>query len=535
MFHQTRPTKTHRLIVVFALFTTLFLVILARLYFLQIIHADSFAQLTKNAYSATITLASRRGAIRDRYGKPLALTRHTLSVFIYRENMKDLDRTEQALQEYFPLVWQRYKDMSRSFFWIERSITQERMEELKQRIPDISFIYEPTRWYKPPYLPHIVGFTNQNTKGITGVEAGAQTTLAGYPTTMHVQEDAGASHLSFLHSVTKPGTPGNDVILSCDQTLQFLLEKKLTQTIKQTGATRGCMLVLNPDTGEVLAMPHAPSFNPNDPIHASGKDRRNHVTSACHEFGSIMHIFSGLAALSEEMCSPDEVITCHGSEAVIDGLSIQNDTPLEQGSIRDIIKGTNNVGMAQLGKRLGKKLYEHLQRLGFGKITELELPGERAGFVNPPERWSNTSPLALAFGYEIMGTVLQLGKAMSVIANGGYAITPTLSVTQHSQKGFRLYDARHIRTITSILELEKQPLPGYILSGLAGNARMLIDGKYSDTNFVHMYAGIIKRGLWRRVIISCIEKPKHAPAEQLEKLFIAAADSLAVQKREQAL
>jgi len=524
MYHSIRPLKKNRIVFIFSLFSALFVLITLRLYVLQIIHADYFKKITENTYAATVTLPSRRGTIFDRTGKPLALTRHALSAFIYRDNIKHIEETENAIQEHFPLVWQRYKDMSKSFFWVEQMITQKRMEELKELVPDISFIYQPTRWYKAPYLPHITGFTNNKTKGIAGVEASADHALSGMPMTMHVQEDPLNSKLSFLHNMVKPGTPGRNITLSCDQTLQFLLTQELEALCRTSSALSGCCLVLNPHTGEVIVMTQTPTFNPNNPTASTGASRRNHIISTCYELGSLMHVFAGLAALSENTCTLEEEIECNGSQTVIDSLSIRNDIPLEKGTLKEIIQQKNNVGIAHIGKKLDKKLYENLKRMGFGQATGIELGSERSGFLNPPERWSATSPLSLSLGYEIMGTVLQIGRAASLIANGGYAISPTLAFTRTQKTGFRLFDKADTNRIKEIIALPQNKDRDFSCYYHEGKARMLIDGAYSDSEFVHTSIGIIEKGSWSRVLITCVERPDDRP--DLQSFFQNASQTV---------
>jgi len=238
-----------------------------------------------------------------------------------------------------------------------------------------------------------------------------------------------------------------------------------------------------------------------------------------------MKVFTALAALEEGVVTPDELIDCEGKRAFIDGFRVENWKSLgdELQSFSTILARSNNVGMAKIAKRLGPKLHTHLRRLGFGRATGIRFPGERSGFVNPPHNWSSSSIIVLSFGYELMATILQLGKAFCVLANGGYTVQPSLvsepagrlSGATSQLVHRRLYSQKTIDQVKDILELkgwvkDRYAIEGYRIIGKTGTARVVKKGKYSTKHHVYTYGGIVERGDYKRVVITFINEPAKA-------------------------
>jgi len=285
-----------------------------------------------------------------------------------------------------------------------------------------------------------------------------------------------------------------------------------------------------------------PTFDPNS-VRTVDIEATKHVAiTECFELGSVIKVFAALAALQEGVVTPDEQIDCEGKATYIDGFRVENWKSLgpETHSFSEVVAQSNNVGIAKVAKRLGPRLYYHLRRLGFGDKTGIRFPGERSGFVNPPHNWSRSSIIVLSFGYEIMATLLQLGKAFSIIANGGCDVQPTLVLKPERKKRImplkKLYDTQIIDQIKEILELQgwlkdRYSIKGYRIFGKTGTARSVKDGIYSNKDHVYTYAAIIEKGNYRRVIITFIKEPKetHLWATQITTpLFHKVAEKMVV-------
>ena len=244
----------------------------------------------------------------------------------------------------------------------------------------------------------------------------------------------------------------------------------------------------------------------------NGKVSKHLAITDCYELGSIVKTLSALAALDEGVVKYDEEIDCEGKVAYIDGFRVENWKSLKTSPFWEVVQRSSNVGIAKVTKRLGTKFYDHLKRLGLGEKTNIEFPGERSGFVNPPHNWSKPSILVMSFGYEIMATVVQLARIFSIIANDGYDVHPTLIKERKAPTVIkRLYKQSSIDQIKDILETigsARYAIDGYRVMGKTGTARCVVDGKYSNREHVYSFGGIIERDNYKRVIITFIKKPK---------------------------
>jgi len=512
--HIPSPYKGPRLLILLAIFCGLFVITGLRLYFLQIMQKDFFKTTAQKQYTTTVTLPAERATIYDRQLRPLAQAHQHLSAFINPNALEEPDSTLPFLEQQYPISYLAYKkNRQKHFLWIARNITDQEKKCCEPHTKDIHFIHEPSRIYIPPYATPMVGFTDIDTQGLSGAEYTYNTRLAGTPTTMLCEKEARSTGLFFMQKIVSSGTPGVHLVLSLDQIIHFLVQKEVEKNVNSFQAKRCSTLVINPDTGEVIAMAQAPSFDPNHPGNTDALLRKNHSIASCHEPGSVMKIFSGLAALSEHATDLETIINCEGKITHIDGFKVENWTHLDKIPFWQVIARSSNIGIAKLGKQLGKKLYEHYIKLGFGTTTGIELPGERTGFVNPPDRWSKASPLVLSFGYEVMVTEAQLARALSIIANGGHDIHLTIRKQEDHVYGAQLYTAEAIRSFKEILRRSalgyRITIPGFTVMGKTGTARMVKNGTYSLKDHIFTFAGIIEKNDWKRVIVTCTEQPKN--------------------------
>jgi cell division protein FtsI (penicillin-binding protein 3) len=516
-----RKNYKQKLLVVLVSFFGLYAIIIFRLFLIQIYQRDFFTLLAKQQYVTEITTQPPRALIYDRTGTPLVLNRERLSAFILPHRFHESIKTKKLLKDRFPKVYKRLlKDKRRRFLWLERHLTPERLKKIKlYESPDIYFLAEPERFYPFPAASHVIGFTDIDNVGISGTELQFNKIIGGTPTTFILEKDARSNYFYFRKDIKEQGEQGLPVTLTLDRNLQFFACKELEKAVKKHGAKDGAVLILDPMLGEVLAMASYP-----------GQDEgftKNIPVTECFELGSVIKVFTALSALEEGVVTPDEQIDCEGKMTYIDGFRVENWKSLGSGThpFWEVVARSNNVGIAKVAKRLGPKLYHHLQRLGFGKLTDIRFPGERSGFVNPPRNWSRSSLIVLSFGYEIMATLLQLGRAFSIIANGGNNVQMQLVAEperkQHSLLANRLYQKETIDQMKDILEIkgwvkDKYSIDGYRIMGKTGTARSVKDGRYSSKDHVYTYAGIIEKlsdeneKRYKRVIITFINQPKKA-------------------------
>ncbi len=507
-----------RVLIIFIAFVLLYLIILARLSILQIYGQNFFKNLAKQQYQFQLKLNPNRAKIYDRTGKnPLAFNIQTYSVFVLPKQFKEKERILNFLKSNYKNSYQQIlKNKRKKFIWLERNLSDDRLKWLQNiKLKDIHFVAEPSRFYPFKSAGSITGFTNIDNVGLAGIELQFNKRLQGKYTTVELKKDARKNSFYFDKKIIDKGKKGKKVILTLDSNLQFLVQEELEKTINEFKAKEGSVLIMNPDNGHILAMTNYPDFDPNKKNIINLENTKNKIVTECYELGSVIKTFSALSALEEEVVTPDEMIDCEGKYTYIDKFKVENWKTVDLISFSDVIRLSSNVGIAKVIKRLGIKFYTHLKRLGFGEKTGIRFPGERSGFVNHPENWSGSSLTVMSFGYEMTATLLQLGKAFSVIANGGYDIEPVLVTKPIKAKNTfskKIYKSKTINQMKDILQTigsrYAKGLNGFRVMGKTGTARSLVNRKYSTKKHIYSFAGIIEKGDYRRVIITFIKEPE---------------------------
>ncbi len=498
-------------------FFVLFAILVVRLFLLQIYQKSFFSHLARGQYGVHVKVDQPRATIYDRSGiVQLAFNREVPSVFILPGQLSNAPRLEKFLLANYKDVYNRLKaNPERHFLWVDRKITPERLAFItQQNIDDLQVINESQRFYSCQPMAQVIGFTDIDNIGLSGIELMFNKQLSGMPSLVKLEKDARSKSFYFNKVVEQPGIAGDSVTLTLDSNLQFLAADELKAAVDFHHAKGGSALILEPTSGQVLAMVNYPDFDPNQKSVTSPESTKNNVVTDCFELGSVVKAFCALAAYEERVVTYDELIDCEGKATYIDGFRVENWKSVGVLPFYDVLKNSSNVGVAKVAKRLGPKLYEHLRRVGFGYKTGVEFPGERAGFVNPPEKWSRSSILVLSFGYEIMASLLQLGRAFCIIANGGYSVAPTVLKDPEPQpfKAVKLYRDDTIFHMKNTLEKigENYPIKGCRVMGKTGTARCVKDGHYSKTAHVYTFAGIVESGSYKRVIVTFVREPSQS-------------------------
>ncbi len=516
MIKKQRDYKI-RLGVVLILFGLFFSIILIRLFLLQIYQKNFFRVLASQQYNFTVKVNLPRGEIFDRRGyELLAFNRSVPSAFILPHQFTEQKKTESFLKRFYPVVYKKMKARpDKHFLWLDRALTADQVETLKKNgTSDVQFIDEPRRFYFSPASAHLIGFTDIDSRGISGIELEFEKWLGGKPMQLTVQKDARSKNFYFGKEIEKEGYCGKPIRLTIDKNIQNLVFDELESAVQSYQAVSGSVLVLDPDTGHVIAMTNYPSFDPNQKNIQKLDITKNFIVTECFELGSVMKAFLALAALAEGVVTLDEVFDCQGKIAYVNGVKVENWKSLGELSFADVIKFSSNVGTAKVAMRLGPKLYDHLKKTGFGTKTGIEFPGEREGFVNPPKNWSRSSPIVMSFGYEIMASLLQLGRAFCIFSNGGYLVNPTLlmepKIKKDYSKKIKLYSDDVISKMRQILSGvgALHPIKGCTVMGKTGTARCASHGGYSNKEHVYTFAGMVEKGDYKRVIVTFINRPQ---------------------------
>ena len=511
-------TAKLRSALIFLIFCILFGIIIFNLYIIQIQQKDFYNNLANQQYKLTITSYPSRAAIYDRNRIALTLNKETISAFIEPKSIQDAPALEQFLKSHFPDAFDRWKtNRTAQFLFIKRNLTNNQIAALqKADLKDIKLMKEPHRWYPMQSMAHLIGITDIDNKGLFGIEGLFNDQLSGTPSTFSVQKDARAGSLYFAQQLTDQGNQGTPVTLTIDSNLQFLAYEDLKETVESFKAKEGAALVIDPKTGEILVMVQYPSFDPNNTTCLDLQATKNKAVTESYELGSVMKVFTALAALEEGCATVDEIIDCKNCKVgFVDGFKISTWKAHDKLSFSEVIQLSNNFGVVDIAKRLNVKLYSHYKKLGFGNKTELNWPAEQTGFVNPPNKWSRQSIISLSFGYEVTATLLQLARAFSVFALGGKMLNPRIIYNKNAnaQLGKQLYKPENIQTMNEILEktvthgtAHRGAIKGFKVSGKTGTANMVINGEYSTSHNTYTFAGTIEKGDYQRLIITFIKE-----------------------------
>lgn len=504
-----------RLTLVFFVFVSLYLFLAINLYKVQIQHHDFFKERAQKQYAMTVTVTPPRAEIFDRTGvQPLALNNEAIAAFIVPNKISQPDTLIPFLATHFPDAAQRLSSQKNShFMYIKRRLLPEEIERIEESgVPDIKFLKEPSRYYPIAGVGPIVGITNIDNEGLFGVESMCNQQLAGTPTTYELEKDCRSQRFYITREVKVAGTHGKPVTLTLDSVLQFLVYEELKDHVEHMGSKNGSVLICNPENGDILVMANYPDFSPNCPELITQEHTKNRIVTDAYELGSVIKVFLALAALEEGVVTPDDIIDCENTKKTrINGMPVT--TTVANGKIpfEDVIRYSNNIGVAKVAHQLGTKLYSQYQRLGFG--TRLGIfPGESPGRINPPEKWSKSSLTSLSFGYEISATIAQLAQALSIIANNGYLVPLHLFPQTVAPRG-PLYKGQTIADMKRILQFtvdkgsaQKARINGYTVMGKTGTARLITNGRYDPRRHIFTFMAIVEKDSYKRVIVVSLKE-----------------------------
>ena len=502
---------------IFFIFLASYSIILLKLYFVQVVRYDFFQELAQKQYKISVVKKPVRGLILDRNDKPIAINKDSYSAFIMPHKLENRVALEKFLKKNFKQAYERLEKTESSdhkyFIYIKRNISDSEKKLLENsKLEDINFIQEPSRFYPYRSLGILTGVTDIDNVGLFGIELQYNNLLSGKEAHYLVEKDARSKNFYFKKETEQQGENSENIKLTIDADLQFLVHEELKESVKNLKAKEGAVVIMNPDNGEILVMTSYPDFDPNNITNVDLEKTKNKCITEVYELGSVMKVFVALAALEEGVVTADEEIDCEDrKETYVNGMKFS--TVHEAGKIpfSRVVEVSNNIGMVKVALRLDKKLYDHYKKFGFTKKTGI-FAGEQSGFITPPEQWSKRSIISLAFGYEISANLIQLAKAFSIIVNGGYNIYPQLIYNKTCPYNEKLYSDESIEIIREILKGTVQKgtatravIKGYDIMGKTGTANMLVDGTYSYDHNVYTFTGVVEKDNYRRVIVTFIK------------------------------
>ena len=359
-------------------------------------------------------------------------------------------------------------------------------------------------------LAQVLGFSSVDNQGLEGIERFMDADLHGRPGKRITKRDAHGREIKAFEMKALPAIDGNRIVLTIDQHLQYLTEKALEQAYKQWKPKGAWAIVMDPRTGEILAIANQPGFDPNLYDRSNADTRRNRAITDMYEPGSVFKIVTASGALNEGVVTPDTIINCENGKWNY-GVKVLHDVH-SYGMLPmiDVIVKSSNIGSVKIGLKLGAENLQHyIQGFGFGKGSGIDLPGEAPGYTRPPSQWSKTSPYNIPIGQEVMVTGLQMVTAMSVIANGGYLVKPYIVSKVQDAAGVILKEKKPIikqqvirpETAATMREIlvqvvergtgTKAQIPDIDVGGKTGTAQKILPGGrgYSHSSFMSSFVG----------------------------------------------
>jgi cell division protein FtsI (penicillin-binding protein 3) len=504
--------------------------LLYRLVDLQVVRYEEFARRARQQQQRVLEVTPKRGVIYDRNRHELAVSVDVESLFAIPPEVRDPAASARLLA---PVLGQDAAALeeklrtSRSFVWVQRKLDAAAAARVKQlNLAGLYLQREHKRFYpKRELAAHVLGFVGLDENGLAGFEYSLEDVLRGKSQRLVISADG---RRRWFERRTDARLEGDSVILTLDQTLQFIAEQELDTAITRTRAASGTILIQNPRTGEIFALANYPTFNPNSPAADPPATHVNRALSLVYEPGSTFKVVTIAAALEEERADPEEVIDCQRGSIVLAGHRIRDHKPFGALSLRQIIYESSDVGAIKVGLRVGEeKMDEHIRRWGFGRPTGIELPAESPGLLRPASSWSRISIGAISMGQEVGITPLQLSVAISAIANGGERIAPRLvasilrsdkeekATPAPRERILRKEVAEELRTMLTGVVTQgtgrfAQPA-GYSAAGKTGTAQKIdASGRYSRTDFIASFAGFAPVADPALTVVVVLDSPRGA-------------------------
>ena len=514
------------------------LLVCARLVYLQFSQYETLATRARQQQQNEIETSPTRGELLDRQERQLARSVQTVSLFIDPDGLDTatLDRNAQQIAQSLNLKqaelardFRKAHDNKKRFVWIARRLDADvanKVVELK--LPGVQTQLEPKRYYPNGSLAaHVLGYVGLDGKGLGGVEQSYNAKISGEPGQLFVEKDANGKPYEGYEIAAKPG---QTVILTIDQTIQYQAEQALQAAVQQSRAKSGSVIVLDPRSGEILALANAPTFDPNKVSEAKPETRSNWALQNIYEPGSTFKVVAFSAALEKKLARVDERIDCQMGAITVAGRVVHDHKKFGLLTIPEALAKSSNVAAIKLGIRVGDQtMYDYIRRFGFGSKTGIELPGETNGILRRVDRWQPSSIGSIAIGQEVGVTPVQMVAAFGALANDGMRVAPHLIREVRDEGGNVVYRAqpeqRRVISAETAIALrgmlegvtlhgtaKKAQLDGYSAAGKTGTAQK-IDPKthtYSKTKFIGSFVGLAPVNNPAVVIIVVIDEPAGA-------------------------
>jgi cell division protein FtsI (penicillin-binding protein 3) len=507
---------------------------LYRAYILQVVDRQKLNTYARSGYQAIVKLPPKRGTIYDRNGNELAVSLEAGSIYANPRLIEDKKLTaghlalclDESTSGILALL-----NKESPFVWIKRRVSSDKISQLKSmKLKGIGFTTETRRYYPGKDIAgQLLGFVGSDNQGLEGIEKYYETALKGPDETLIQLRDA-VGRPFYMSEPEGDGQDMRNITLTIDKAIQYKAQEALEAEIKATSAKGGQCLIMKPDTGEILAMAVAPSFNPNIFNEYKFSDWRNRIVADCFEPGSTIKSFLMATALENKVVTPETAFYCENGQYTIGGHTVHDTHKHGTLTVSDIVTLSSNIGAIKIGQKVGyERFYDQLKKLGFGEKTGIDLKGERDGTVRAPQAAMEIDKANAYFGHGMLVTSLQLATAMCTIANGGRLMKPYLVKEMTDQAGKivaknqpvevrRVWSESTTRQAKIVLEnvvsekgtAQKAAISGYTVAGKTGTPQKINEenGTYSHEKHLSVFVGFVPATNPEMVILVMVDEPR---------------------------
>ncbi len=509
-----------------------FILVSLRLADLMIIDHKRLTEKAQQQHIKVEDIQVRRGTIFDRKGRELALNLERESLYCDPEALtadkEDIKKLASLVNKEPRRILAKIPDEGR-FVWIKRKLAPEIADKVRDLdIEGLGFVTEAKRVYpKGELASHIIGFVGIDNQALEGVELKFDKYLTAKGGKVLLERDASGKTLS---SGVNMEAKGNNIVLTIDEVLQRLVEKELDKAMEQWKAAAASAIMMDPYTGEILALANRPAYDLNRSGNVPGFEKRNRAITDCYEPGSIFKIVIGTGSLEEKLVTPNSLFDVSKGGIQVGGKTIRDVHKYGVLTFKEVIQKSSNVGSIMAGMKLGKEnIYRYAKLFGIGEKTGIDLPGEVSGWIHKPERWSGTSLGAIPIGQEVAVTPLQMLRAYSAIANGGILVRPhivseiispdnSIIASFRDNDSHRIISADTAETFRDILKsvteeggtAKSASVDGNLVAGKTGTAQMIdpVTKRYSRDKYVSSFVGFVPADKPRLAMIVVVYEPK---------------------------
>jgi cell division protein FtsI (penicillin-binding protein 3) len=523
-----------RLRIILVVFLILFAALLIRVAKLMLVNREALYSYAEKQHRIISTYTTKRGNIYDVNGMDLAVSLEMDSVYACPYKITDPRKTARLVARTLSMdeddLYKRITS-DKNFVWIKRTVSPKTAESVKDlKLEGIGFVNEDRRFFPNRNLcSHVIGFVGTDSQGLAGIEYEMDRYLKSTVSHFIAVRDARGNSLFAVDPADTEALKRYDVYLTIDTMVQYIVERELTAAIEQYQAEGGCVIVMNPNSGEVIAMASRPDYDPNRFLDAKRPCWNNRAVTMNFEPGSTLKIFLAAGVIEEGLAKRDDRFNCEGGTYQIDNVVFHDHgVSYDALSFSDIVRYSSNIGAIKLGRLLGPdKLFSYLGAFGFGEPTGITLPGEEVGMIMPKSSVRPVDLASMSFGQGLSVTPLQLITAASVIANGGLLMEPYLvdrivdengdAVVKTSPKiKRRVISPETARMVTEMMEGVVASgtgvyarVAGFDVAGKTGTAEVYDPATrtYSETVYTASFVGFLPAKSPRLIILVVLENP----------------------------